>query len=395
MAQFGGDRVEYCLETVQSMKRPLITIVSHYAASIVNFRGALIHDLIAAGCDVSVLAPDWTAEQQAAVTALGASIGHVPVSRMGLNIFNDLRTFFALLTHFRQSRPRVVFTYSAKTNVWGILAAAVARTPRRVAMVEGMGYAFTEGPEGRRTFKQRMLGRVITTLYRAAFKFADRVVVLNPDDLRELESSCGLPHGKALLLGGIGIDLKEWSAVPPHCRPLTFTFVGRMLREKGVFEFLSAAKVFKARHPETRFLMLGDVDTNPGAIHKSELEAASASGTIQWPGQVDIKPWLSVTSVFVLPSYREGVPRSSQEAMALGRPVITTDVPGCRETVVEGVNGFLVPARDVHSLVGAMERFIENPQLIESMGAESRRLAEERFDVRVVNRRLLEAMGVA
>lgn len=377
------------------MKRPLITIVSHYAASIVNFRGALIHDLIAAGCDVSVLAPDWTAEQQAAVKALGASTGHVPVSRMGLNIFADLRTFLALLTHFRQSKPRVVFTYSAKTNVWGIFAAAVARTPRRVAMVEGMGYAFTEGPEGRRTLKQRMLGMVITTLYRAAFKFADRVVVLNPDDLRELEKGCGLPRSKTLLLGGIGVDLSDWPYAPPHRDPMTFTFIARMLREKGVFEFMQAAERVKARHPAVRFYMLGGLDSNPGSVSEYDIAPWVRKGVVEWPGQVQVAPWLVESSVFVLPSFREGVPRSTQEAMALGRPVITTDVPGCRETVVEGVNGFLVPARDVDSLVGAMERFIENPQLVESMGAESRRLAEERFDVRVVNRRLLEAMGVA
>jgi len=167
-----------------------------------------------------------------------------------------------------------------------------------------------------------------------------------------------------------------------------------MLREKGVFEFLEAARSIKARHPAVRFYILGGVDANPGAVCAADMQPWLQDGTVEWPGQVDVKPWLLQTSVFVLPSYREGVPRSTQEAMALGRPVITTDVPGCRETVVEGVNGLLVPPRDVQALVHAMEKFIATPALIESMGVASRQLAEERFDVRQTNKKMLDILGL-
>src|SRR5690606_27454200 len=151
-----------------------------------------------------------------------------------------------------------------------------------------------------------------------------------------------------------------------------------------------AARTIKARYPEVRFILLGGLDTNPGGISAAEVHSWVEEGLLEWPGHVNVKPWFEQMSVYVLPSYREGVPRSTQEAMAMGRPVITTDAPGCRETVEHGVNGFLVPPRDVEALVGAMERFIKEPALIETMGKESRRLAEERFDERKVNARLME-----
>jgi glycosyltransferase involved in cell wall biosynthesis len=173
-------------------------------------------------------------------------------------------------------------------------------------------------------------------------------------------------------------------------------FAGRLLREKGVLEFVEAARRIKAKYPETRFIVLGGLDTNPGAIPRKKVEGWVKEGLIEWPGHVaDVRPYLAQASVFVLPSYyREGVPRSIQEAMAMARPIITTDAPGCRETVIQGVNGFLVPVRDVDALVSAMERFINEPELIERMGKESRRIAEERFDVHKINRVLLEAMGL-
>jgi glycosyltransferase involved in cell wall biosynthesis len=176
---------------------------------------------------------------------------------------------------------------------------------------------------------------------------------------------------------------------------VTFTLVARLLGEKGIREYVAAARQVKARHPEVRFLLLGWIDSTPSAIGEAEVASWVADGIVEWPGYVDVRPWLAQTSVFVLPSYyREGVPRSTQEAMAAGRPVITTDAPGCRETVVAGENGFLVPPRNVDSLVTAMLYFVENPQQVRIMGRNSRRLVEERFDVRAINERMLSAMGL-
>lgn len=372
-----------------------VAIISHYANSLVNFRGPMIRDILLRGHRVVVQAPDFNAATRAAMRVLGADAVDYPLARTGLNPLQDLRTLFCLWQEFRQSRPDVVFTYAAKTNVWGMLAARLAGVPRRVAMVEGMGYAFTEGVDGKRSIKQRLLGVVLATLYRLAFRCADVVLVLNRDDARDLERWCGLSPAKTVLLGGIGVALEDWPEQPPHKSPLTFTLIARMLREKGIFEFLHAAKRIKARHPQVRFRLLGGLDSNPGGVQASDLQPWVDAGVVEWPGQVDVKPWLEQTSVFVLPSYyREGVPRSTQEAMAMGRPVITTDVPGCRETVVNGVNGFLVPPRNVDALVQAMERFILNPGLIAQMGGESRRIAEQKFDVRKVNAVLLRELGL-
>lgn len=370
-----------------------LTIVSHYAPSVLNFRGPLIQALSRAGVSVQVLAPDWNPQTEQAAQALGVTTGAYRLSRAGLNPFGDLRTLLQLLRHFKANKPDVVFTHAAKTNVWGMLAAALADVPHRVSMVEGMGYAFTEGANGR-SIKQRLLSAVLATLYRMAFKLAHKVVVLNPDDAADLHRLCGLPIHKTLLLGGIGVPLPDWPLNPPHTQPISFALIARLLREKGILEYLQAARLVKAQHPQVRFYLLGGLDENPGAINHADIQPWLDDGTMEWPGQVNVKPWLAKTSVYVLPSYREGVPRSTQEAMAMGRPVITTDVPGCRETVVDGVNGFMVPPRNVPALAAAMLKFVQNPSLVATMGVESRRLAEERFDVDKINQKLMDMLGL-
>jgi len=375
-------------------RAPRIVLIGHTAGATLNFRALLIADLVAAGWRVEVLAPDWTPEQIERLKALGAHAGTFPLARTGLNPVQDLRTLAALERHLHQAQPDAVFSYAAKTNVWGMLAAAWVGVPRRVAMVEGLGYVFTDSTHGRRSLKRRAVRGLLAGLYRGAFRAAHRVVVLNPDDARDLQQWCDLPVHKTVLTRGIGVPLNEWPMQPPHLQPLTFTLVARLLREKGVLEFLTAARMIKADFPSVRFWLLGPLDDNPGGLTAADLEPWLRDGTVEWPGQVEVRPWLAQTSVFVLPSYREGVPRSTQEAMAMGRPVITTDVPGCRETVIDEVNGFLVPPRDATALAAAMRRFIEQPEMIERMGRESRRLAEERFDVRQVNRRLLAVLGV-
>jgi glycosyltransferase involved in cell wall biosynthesis len=157
--------------------------------------------------------------------------------------------------------------------------------------------------------------------------------------------------------------------------------VARLLREKGVMEYIGAVKQLRDEGLSARFLLLGDVDSNPSSIPVSLINECVVSNKIEWFGHVDVKPWIQQSSVFVLPSYREGVPRSTLEAMSMGRPVITTDVPGCRETVIDGVSGYLIPPFDANALSNAMKHFIHEPHLIESMGAQSRRIVESRFKI--------------
>src|SRR5690606_6595831 len=154
-------------------------------------------------------------------------------------------------------------------------------------------------------------------------------------------------------------DLRAWQPVPPVTEPMCFLLVARLLREKGIVEYATAARSLKAAYPRARFVLLGGLDSNPGGLRRAQVQAWVDEGVLEWPGYVPVRPWLAQASVFVLPSSREGVPLSTQEAMAMGRPVITTDVPGCRQTVRDGVNGYLVPPRDADALAEAMRRFLD------------------------------------
>jgi glycosyltransferase involved in cell wall biosynthesis len=343
--------------------------------------------MVRCGVEVYVLAPDYTPEIREAVAQLGALPVDYPLDRTGTNPARDLYTVYRLASLLRSLRPDGVMAYNIKPVIYGTIAASLVGIPQRIALIEGLGYTFIETPSA--SFKQRVTRGLVKVLYRVALKRAQRVLFLNPDDLNEFVQMGLVEPSKAILLGGIGVDLEEWQPSPPFLEPVTFTLAARLLREKGIVEFAEAARVIKARYPNTRFLLLGGLDTNPGALTQQQVEAWVQQGILEWLGHVpDVRPYFAQTSVYVLPSYREGVPRSTQEAMAMARPVITTDAPGCRETVVHGVNGFLVPPRDANALAEAMEQFIRQPDLIITMGQASRRLAEERFDARQINARL-------
>ncbi|WP_161540671.1 glycosyltransferase family 4 protein [Rhodothermus marinus] len=370
-----------------------VVLVVPYAPAVPLFRLSLIKQLSERGDRPLIYAPDWTPELKEIVEkSTGAKACDYPLKRTGVSPFADLKTLVFLAFSLARLRPCVIITFQPKPNIYGILAAALARVPLRAAVVEGLGFAFTPGDNN---LKKRMVRTVLQGLYRLSFVFAHKVFFLNPDDLREFVSRGLVRSEKAVLLRGIGVPLEEWPPVPPHLEPLTFTLIARLLKEKGVREFAEAACRVKTRHPEVRFLLIGPLDSNPGAIPEEEVRSWVEKGVLEWvPWTDDVRTYLRKTSVYVLPSYREGVPRSSQEAMAMARPVITTDAPGCRETVADGVNGFLVPPRDVEALVEAMEHFIRDPSLVERMGRESRKLAEERFDARKINERLLRELGI-
>jgi len=371
-----------------------IALIGSQAFALWNFRGPLIQEMVERNLEVYALAPDYDNYTCEKVRKLGAKPIQYRLSRTGLNPFRDALNFLGLILTLRRIRPDVTFSYTIKPVIYGTLAAWIVGVPRRFAMIEGLGYAFT-APGEREELKRRVVRTIAQFLYKLALRRATKVFFLNPDDLNEFVQKRLVYSERAFLLGPIGVDLRAFTPAPPVSEPITFLLAARLLREKGVLEFVEAARRIKAKYPDTRFLILGGLDTNPGAIPRKEVEGWAKEGLIEWPGHVaDVRPYLAQASVFVLPSYREGVPRSIQEAMAMARPIITTDAPGCRETVIPGVNGFLVPVRDVDALVSAMERFINEPELIERMGKESRRIAEERFDVHKINQVLLEAMGL-
>lgn len=369
-----------------------VAIVSVYARSLVSFRGALIRDLCSRHARVYALAPDYDHQSREQVKALGAEpIDHC-LNRTGLNVAQDIWASYKLVLLLRELRPNVVLSYYIKPVIFGTLAATLARVPHRVAMIEGLGSVFTVSSRTE-SMLSKLLRVGVIGLYRVALGQTQTTIFLNPDDQREFVDRGIVQVDKSTVLGGIGIDLSEWTFAEPIVDPLTFIFVGRLLRSKGLLEFVEAARIVKTKSPAAHFVILGDIDTKLDALSQDEISQWVDDGLVSWPGHVDVKPWLARASVFVLPSYREGVPRSTQETMAMGRPVITTDVPGCRETVEAGVNGFLVPVRNAQALAEAMMRFVHNPALIATMGLASRRIAEEKFDVRKANDKLSAILG--
>ncbi|NMG50243.1 glycosyltransferase [Azoarcus communis] len=380
-------------------EKPLKTLalIANQAYSLANFRGPLIRDVVARGHRVVALAPDFDSTTRAAVEALGAETRNYPLARIGMNPWQDLKSLLALRRLLAEIRPDVSLGYFVKPVIYGTLAAAWAGVPHRVALICGLGFAYTEADDAS-GLKKRWLRAIVTALYRAALARAHVFFFQNVDDqaLFLAEKTAAADHCR--VVNGTGVDLAEWPSTPlPSLSeyPVTFALAARLLREKGVLEYVAAARIIKARHPSIRFLLLGGLDENPGAIHRTEVQAWVDEGVVEWPGHVPMQSWLAQAHVYVLPSfYREGVPRSTQEAMALGRAVITTDAPGCRETVVAGENGFLIPVRDVPALVQAMESLITTPGLISRMGQASRRLAEARFDVRQINAQMMQALGL-
>jgi glycosyltransferase involved in cell wall biosynthesis len=370
-----------------------VVVVGSFAKSLVGFRGELLRAMVANGHDVLALAPEDDDGVRAALAAMGVAYSTVPFKRTGLNPVRDIAAVVALARIFRERRADAVLVYAAKPVVFGSIAARLAGVPMRAAMITGVGSALGGGSGLRR----RILAALLRNLYSFALRQARLVFFQNPDD-EHLFRSTGLvgPRARIVRINGSGVDLARFSLEPLPPPPVTFLMMGRLIRDKGLSEYVEAARRVCRIHPEARFQLLGPLDSNPSAISSRDLEAWGREGAIEYLGTTpDVRPFLAGAHVCVLPSYGEGMPRSLLEGMAMGRAVLTTDVPGCRETVDGGRNGLLVPARDAAALTEGMLEMIADPGRLEQMGRESRAIAEERFDVHSVNRRILGAMGLA
>lgn len=372
--------------------QPRHILVFGVGRSLTNFRGPLIRAMLAAGHRVTAVGDEHHDDMAATLAAWGAEFRTVRMARAGMNPFGDLATVAALTRLMRGVRPDVFFGYTIKASALGVLAAWLAGVRKRVAMIAGLGYAFTEGNGTAR----RVARLGAETLCRVSFRLADKVIFQNPDDLNFFVDRGLVSRRQVLRVEGSGIDLDHFGLAPLPAAPLTFLMLSRLLGDKGVREFAAAARQVKQAHPEVRFLLAGDTDANPASVTRTEIAGWAAEGTLDWLGHVsDVRTAIAEAHVGVLPSYyREGVPRSLLEMMAMGRALITTDAPGCRETVNDGANGFLVPPRDADALAAAMLKLVRNPSLVARFGAESRRIAAIRFDVNSVNRAMLDAFGL-
>lgn len=368
-------------------------LVAGFAESLLSFRGPLIAALQALGQQVHVAAPNLPPGDpiRLQLEARGLTVHNIPLRRTGTNPLADLRALFCLIRVMRRVRPQWVLGYTIKPVIYGTLAAWLVGVPRRFALITGLGYAF-QG-EGKRGWLQALVQR----LYASALSRVDKVFFQNPDDEALFRQRGILAAATpSCVVNGSGVDVASFALTPLPSGPPRFLLIARLLGDKGVREYAKAARRVHALHPGAQFALAGWIDSNPDAIAQHELDAWVADGTLDYLGRLsDVRPAIAASTVYVLPSYREGTPRTVLEAMAMGRLIITTDAPGCRETVVDGDNGFLVPVKSVDALEQAMLKFIDDQALAPRMGQRSRQIAEEKYDVHKVNAVMLREMGIA
>ncbi|WLT30181.1 glycosyltransferase family 4 protein [Geothrix sp. PMB-07] len=368
-----------------------MAVFGSYAPSLWLFRAPMMRAMVAAGHEVIGLAPDGDQVLIDHLASIGVAYRHVPLGRTGLNPLEDLRSILAIRAALKELKPDVLLSYTIKPVIYGSYAASLVGVPHCHAMVTGLGSSLMG--EG---FKRKCMAFLSKWLYRKGLARVEGVFFQNPDNQAFFEANRLLPATcRITQINGSGVDLAQFPLTPQPAVPLTFLLVGRMTREKGIVEFVEAARRIKAKHPATRFHLLGGYDTNPSAISEAQIQAWVNEGVVQYLGTVkDVRPMLAEAQVMVLPSYGEGTPRSVLEAMAMGRAAVTTLAPGCKETVIDGQTGFLVPPKNIEALTEAMERFIADPGLATRMGIAARAYAEDKYDVDKVNAVIMKAMGL-
>lgn len=371
------------------MEHRRILLSINAAWNVVNFRAGLIRALVAAGHEVIVATPEDGSEKD--IPALGARFVPLPMAAAGMSPRQDIGLYLRYRRLIRDTRPDIFLGYTVKPNVWGALAAQHLGVPT-INNISGLGTAFIDGG---------LLGGLVVRLYRAALRRSFCVFFQNPDDRDLFVARRLVDPDSTRLLPGSGIALGDFPVSPrvrQHGDGLRFLMVARLLRQKGVVEYVEAARIVRARYPAAQFQLLGPADVaNVSAISRAELDGWITEGAIDYLGATgDVRPFIADADVVVLPSYREGLPRTLLEGAAMGKPLIATDVPGCRHIVTDGGNGLLVPVRDAVALAGAFEAMIAaEPCKIAAMGVESRSIVERTFDERVVFAAYLAAIAEA
>ncbi len=369
-----------------------VLVVAGFAGSLTNFRRELLTTLVVRGYQVHAAAPGLTEDLETSrqLKAMRVICHNAGFERTGTNPASDLVGLWSLIRLAWHLRPGAMLCYTIKPVVYGIIAGWISGVPSRFALVTGLGYAFTGEAQGKRGRVQRFA----RFLYRLALKRATHVFFQNGDDAALFRELGVLGKGAPItIVNGSGVNIAHFCASEFPPPPIRFLLIARLLGDKGIREYATAAAALRASNAHAEFHLVGAADQNPDAIAEEQVKDWVHEGTLTWHGALaDVRPAIAGAHVYVLPSYREGTPRTVLEAMSMGRPVITTDAPGCRETVRDGENGFLVPVADADSLRVAMLRFIDHPHLIDTMGRRSRAIAEERYDVHKVNAEMLRVM---
>jgi glycosyltransferase involved in cell wall biosynthesis len=386
--------------TLSSSVRPAeagsrsIAIITAHAGTLVIFRGHLLESLLAANHKVHYIGPLLDDATRGWLSERGIATHEISISRNLLSPVADVVTFVQLWRALRRSGADAAIFYMIKSTIYGLLAGAAAGVRYRFALISGLGYAFTEQQGDRRW---RVVNWIARRLYGLSLRFATGVVFQNKDDQRDFKRWKILAEATpSIVVAGSGVDTAHFHASPLPQEPRCL-MIGRLVKGKGVAEYIEAARIVKAVYPDAQFLILGAIESGPAAVPFEIVRIAEAEGLVTYLGTAaDVRPFIASARIFVLPSfYREGTPRSILEAMAMGRPIVTTDVPGCRETVVEGCNGRLVPPRDAQALAAAIIALFDDPLRAEAMGRESRLIAEDKYEVGKVTNAMLDFFWMA
>jgi glycosyltransferase involved in cell wall biosynthesis len=333
------------------------------------------------GYDVTVMAIDTGRADE--IRSYGLHFIPLPTDRRGLNPFRELGIIKLLYHYYKTQKPDVVHHVALKPVIYGSLAARLCRRIHFVNAISGMGYIFSN------TEKETLLRKIVLRIFKIAFKNPSLEFIFQNNDDRNLIMGLGvIKETQAHIIEGSGIDLNEFKFVP-ESNPdvIRILYTGRLLRDKGIVELIEASRILKNKYgTKVSVLLAGDIDPeNRASLTKSQVENWQDEGIIEWLGfQKDIFSLLASSHIVVLPSYREGLPKSLIEACAVGRPIVTTNVPGCRDVVTDGLNGLLVPVRDSASLAEALEKLIGNDSLRSEMGRQGRAVAERKFSIESV-----------
>jgi len=370
------------------MPKNKILIIGSLANSLIHFRGDLIKSLTNAGYQVYAAAPQMDKATIESLKKLNAVPLQFELQRTGLNPFKDLKAILQLKKIIHKHEIDLVFPYTIKPVIYGSIAARLNHTAA-ISLITGLGFTFSASSS-----KARSLQRITEFLYKIALRKNKVVIFQNSDDLKLFKDRSLINHNqKTALVNGSGVHLDKYpyrvNKKPPD--RMIFVMVARLIREKGIDLYVDAAKKLKSKYPYAEFHVVGSPNSSPSAISEEHLMELNHKGIIVYHGfQENVPMLLSKSDVFVLPSYyREGIPRSILEALSIGMPIITTNTPGCKETIVPNKNGILIEPNNLHYLILAMEHFLKKPKIIEEMGIASRKLAEDKFDVDIINKNIL------
>lgn len=361
---------------MQTAKR--ILLVRSHADYLVDFHGPLIRCLVAQGHEVFGACPEPSPAHQAAMRSMGAVLLPFPFIRRGLNPLADGKAYLEFRKTLTKIRPDLALFITIKPIVYGVRAARQAGCAKVFAMLSGLGFAFGKNAG----LTDSLVSGLTRRLLAGALRRCDGVLCHNDSDLQELAERGLLPESTpTTVTHGSGVDLSEFGRQPLPASP-SVLMVARLVAAKGVRQYVEAARMVRRHRPDIEFKLVGWFEDGPDAINREEIDTWQKEGTLQFLGKLDdVRPALRDCSIFALPTYyREGLPRTILEAMATGRPIITTDIPGCRETVIDGRNGRLIPTHDAEALSEAVLAIVADPSRARAMATESRTLAEARFD---------------